>query len=117
MINKAFSKQALRQCQSLLLVCCAGLLTEGVQARDHLLGALDNETLLNCENLHWSGQAAEAEACYLAIIRTVNPPEIQAEAMWALGDLYTADELFEQAAELNPENAMILVRTGELVSL
>ncbi|MAM69833.1 MAG: hypothetical protein CMP91_01640 [Gammaproteobacteria bacterium] len=114
MINKAFSKQALRQCQSLLLVCCAGLLTEGVQARDHLLGALDNETLLNCENLHWSGQAAEAEACYLAIIRTVNPPEIQAEAMWALGDLYTADELFEQAAELNPENAMILVRTGEL---
>ena len=84
------------------------------QARDHLLGALDNPTLLSCENLHWSGQSAEAEACYLAIIRTVNPPEIQAEAMWALGDLHTADELFEQAAQQQPENAMILVRTGEL---
>ncbi len=34
--------------------------------------------------------------------------------MWALGDLYTADELLEQAAHLNPDNAMILVRTGEL---
>jgi tetratricopeptide (TPR) repeat protein len=83
-------------------------------AREHLLGALDNENLLNCESLHWSGQILEANACYLSIVRTVNPPEIQAEAMWALGDLYTADELFEQAAQLSPDNAMILVRTGEL---
>ncbi len=96
------------------LVCCAGLFCFPLQAREHLLGALDNENLLACEEVHWSGQSAEAEACYLGIIRTPNPPEIQAEAMWALGDLYTADELFEQAAELSPENAMILVRTGEL---
>lgn len=83
-------------------------------AREHLFGALDNDTLLNCENLYWSGQSLDASACYMEIIRMVNPPEIQAEAMWALGDLYTADDLLEQAAQLNPENAMILVRTGEL---
>lgn len=98
-------------CSSVLF---AGLFTEQTLAREHLLGALDNETLLNCENLYWSGQSLEANACYLSIVRGINPPEIQAEAMWALGDLYTADELFEQAAEANPDNAMILVRTGEL---
>ena len=84
------------------------------QAREHLFGALNNESLLNCENFYWAGQSIEANACYMNIIRTVNPPEIQAEAMWALGDLYTADELLEQAAQLSPDNAMILVRTGEL---
>ncbi len=99
---------------ALLSACCVVLFNGQTQAREHLLGALDNPVLLNCENLHWSGQAAEAEACYLSIIRTINPPEIQAEAMWALGDLHTADELFEQAAQLQPDNAMILVRTGEL---
>lgn len=95
-------------------IASAFLFSAPSQAREHLLGALDNETLLACENLHWSGQSLEANACYLNIIRTVHPPEIQAEAMWALGDLYTADELLEQAAQLDPDNAMILVRTGEL---
>ncbi len=108
------AKHPVLQRSALMLACCASLFSTEILARDHLLGALDNEILLNCENLYWSGQQAEANACYLGIIRTVNPPEIQAEAMWALGDLYTADELFEQAAELDPDNAMILVRTGEL---
>jgi tetratricopeptide (TPR) repeat protein len=107
-------KHSALQRSALMLACCASLFSTETLAREHLLGALDNEALLNCENLHWSGQQAEANACYLGIVRTINPPEIQAEAMWALGDLYTADELFEQAADLDPENAMILVRTGEL---
>ncbi len=79
-------------------ISSAILLASPSQAREHLFGALDNETLLNCETLHWSGQSLEANACYMNIVRTVNPPEIQAEAMWALGDLYTADELLEQAS-------------------
>ncbi len=95
-------------------ISSAILLASPSQAREHLFGALDNETLLNCETLHWSGQNLEANACYMNIVRTINPPEILAEAMWALGDLYTADELLEQATQLNPDNAMILVRTGEL---
>ncbi len=99
---------------ALLLAGSLLLFTSKVQAREHLLGALDNEVLLNCENLYWSGAKAEANNCYLTIIGTINPPEIQAEAMWALGDLYSADELLEQAAQSSPENAMILVRTGEL---
>jgi len=97
-----------------LVACSAILFAAHTQAKEHLLGALDNETLLNCDNLYWSGQSLDANACYLSIVRTVHPPEIQAEAMWALGDLYTADELLEQAAQLSPDNAMILVRTGEL---
>ena len=97
-----------------LVACSAILFTAHTQARDHLLGALDNEALLNCENLYWSGQTLEANACYLNIVRTIHPPEIQAEALWALGDLYTADKLLEQATQLSPNNAMILVRTGEL---
>ncbi len=97
-----------------LVACSVMLVVSHSQAREHLLGALDNDTLLNCENLYWSGQRLKANACYLNIVRTTNPPEIQAEAIWALGDLYTADELLEQAAQLSPDNAMILVRTGEL---
>ena len=79
-------------------IASAILFAVTAQAREHLFGALDNEALVNCENLYWAGQSVEANACYMNIIRTVNPPEIQAEAMWALGDLYTADELLEQAA-------------------
>ncbi len=110
--NTATSK--LRTATFSLAVCSVVLLSPLSLARDHLLGALENESLLRCENLHWSGQAIEAEACYRALVRGNNPTEIQAEAMWALGDLYSADNLFERAAELAPENAMIFVRTGEL---
>ncbi len=103
MNSVATNRLPLLKRSAVMLACCAGLwCSSPLQAREHLLGALDNDTLLACEDLHWSGQSAEAEACYLAIIRTPNPPEIQAEAMWALDDLYTADELFEQAAELSP---------------
>ncbi len=68
-------------------ISSAILFASPAQSREHLLGALDNEALLNCEALYWSGQSVEASACYRNIILTINPPEIQAEAMWALGDL------------------------------
>lgn len=95
---------------SLLLLLASGL----VEARDHLYGALNNQDLLQCESLHWNGQLGEAANCYRSLLSLVQPPEIRAEAMWASGDIQTANSLFQSAVESSPENADIRLRWGEL---
>ena len=85
------------------------------QAREPHYGALEHEGLLQCEDLYWHGERTEAAACYQSLMRNLaQPPQIRAEAMWAQGDVKTANSLFQTAVQSAPENPDIRVRWGEL---
>lgn len=85
-----------------------------MQAREPLYGVLDHEGLLACEAAFWSGQRNEAESCYRSLLATPLPALIQAEALWALGDMQGANERFQQAQNDAPDDATIRLRWGEL---
>ena len=85
------------------------------QAREHLYGVIGHNGLLNCEILHWEDRRREAGACYQSLTRNPTmPPHIRAEAMWALGDVRSANNLFQTAVQSEPDNALIRLRWGEL---
>jgi len=65
----------------LLIPVFTSFLIQPAQARDPLYGALDNEALVECENLHWSGNAAQASACYTDLYSSQQPSSIRAEAL------------------------------------
>jgi len=88
--------------------------TASVFARDHLYGALENEALLQCETLSWNGQTAEARVCYSRLNTRDQPPQIRAEAFWALDDLQAANTQFREAISQSPEDPMVRIRWGEL---
>jgi len=98
----------------LLIPVFTSFLVQPAQARDLLYGALDNEALVECENLHWSGNAAQASACYTDLYSSQQPSSIRAEALWALGDEQGANSQFQQAFNDFPEAPMVRVRWGEL---
>ena len=85
-----------------------------VHARDHLYGALDNENLLACESLFWSGQSGQAAACYNRLYSPEQPALIRAEVLWAQGNLQGANSQFQQAITDFPDDPMVRVRWGEL---
>ena len=43
-----------------------------------------------------------------------HPPQIRAEAFWALGDLQSANTQFRDAISQFPEDPMVRIRWGEL---
>ena len=86
------------------------------QARDIHYGAVKHPDLLDCDQLQWHGQNDEADACYRLLLGKDVPPAIHAEAAWALGDLQLANRLFRDAAALQPDDASIRVRWGDLFS-
>ncbi|MDT8398129.1 MAG: tetratricopeptide repeat protein [Pseudomonadales bacterium] len=100
----------------LVLAAGAGLAHAGfADAREPLYGALDHSDLEQCETLFWSGQSDAASVCYQALLLDLSyPAQIRAEAMWALGDVKTANALFQSAVQSSPENPSIRVRWGEL---
>lgn len=90
-------------------------LSATAEARDWHYGALENEDLLACEAQYWRGERTEAAACYRALAATPSqPPELRAEAMWALGDVKTANSLFQTAVQSSPDSARVRLRWGEL---
>lgn len=98
----------------LLAACISAVLAAPAQAREPLYGMLDNEGLLSCEASFWSGQRSDAESCYRGLLTTPQPILVQAEALWALGDLQGANGRFQQATNDNPDDAMLRLRWGEL---
>lgn len=95
---------------ALLLALSAG----AALARDIPYGVLDNEALAQCDTLHWSGQDAAADTCYRNLAGSQQPPQIRAEALWALGDRQGANTLFQTAFNAFPEDPLVRVRWGEL---
>ena len=99
---------------SLCLAFLLPSLSANTFARDHLYGALENEALLQCDTLSWSGESAEARNCYASLNSLQHPPQIRAEAFWALGDLQSANTQFRDAISQFPEDPMVRIRWGEL---
>lgn len=99
-----------------LAALAAGLFAcvAGVEAREQLYGALDDASLLQCENRFWHGQTNEAASCYRGLLTANTPAGIRAEALWALGDLQGANTVFQQAVNADEQNALLRLRWGEL---
>lgn len=93
----------------LLAVVCAPTF-----ARDQLYGVLDNKDLLACETAHWSGQINAAQDCYSLLLTSNQPQLIRAEALWALGDVRAANEMFQLAMTAEPQNPQVRIRWGDL---
>ena len=107
------SCQFLRQ-SALAAGLAMAVITPALEAREMLLGAVDNPDLIACEDLHWSGQVLEAQSCYRGLLNVNQPAAIRAEALWALGDLQGANSFFQTAQNDSPDDAVIRLRWGEL---
>lgn len=97
-----------------LLAVVAPLAASSAAAREQLYGVLDNANLLRCETAQWSGQLDEAQTCYRSLLTLETSAAIHAEALWALGELQSANTAFQQAIDLEPQNPLVRVRWGEL---
>ena len=83
-------------------------------ARDIHYGAITDPGLLACDELRWAGMPDKARSCYMELFGNSTVPAVQAEVYWALGDLKSANSLFQLAVERAPDDAGIRARWGEL---
>ncbi len=84
-----------------------------VYARDIHYGAVSDTRLAACDAFEWRGRQDDSRSCYRALLGHTDPA-IRAEAMWALGDLKSANQLFQQAAGAQPRNARVRARWARL---
>jgi len=87
--------------------------TSAAQARDIHYGAVSDARLGQCDTAEWQGKQADARTCYRSVLQASPDPAIRAEAMWALGDLKSANDLFKQAAAAQPKNSRVRARWAE----
>jgi len=90
------------------------MVSAGALARDNLYGVLAFPGLIECEDLHWSGQADRATICYNNLYASTQDARIRAEVLWARGDLQGANTQFQTAFNAFPEDPLVRVRWGEL---
>jgi len=77
-------------------------------------GAASHPELLLCDQMHWRGETDDSNVCYRKLLQTDLPTAVHAEAAWALNELQLANQLFRDAAAMNPDDAAIRVRWGDL---
>ena len=94
----------------MLLVC----LQNSPVARPLHYGAIDFPELNKCDALQWSGKRQDARQCYRALLQISGDPLIQAEATWALGDIKTANSLFQAAAKSFVDDPQVRLRWADL---
>ncbi|MGK0299137.1 MAG: tetratricopeptide (TPR) repeat protein, partial [Gammaproteobacteria bacterium] len=85
-----------------------------LNARPLHYGSIDNEDLNLCDALQWKGKRQDAQVCYRQLFQASSDPLIHAEASWALGDIKTANSLFQAAVKTSPEDASIRIRWADL---
>ncbi len=85
-----------------------------VVARSMHYGAINIQDLKQCDEMHWHGELQPARQCYRQLISTSADLLVQAESTWALGDIKSANTLFQSAVKADPDNALIRLRWGEL---
>jgi tetratricopeptide (TPR) repeat protein len=99
---------------SCLVLLLAGFWCASVVARNIHYGAVTEPVLLECDAMQWSGRRAAADLCYSNLLQRSANPLARAEAAWALGDLKTANNWFQEAASLQPDSAAVRQRWGDL---
>ena len=83
-------------------------------ARGIHYGAVADPALDRCDALQWRGDRVAARDCYRQLLASAVPAPVRAEAAWALGDLKTANTLYQSAVAAAPDNATVRLRWGEL---
>jgi tetratricopeptide (TPR) repeat protein len=82
--------------------------------RDIHYGAVSDEDIFACDQLHWRGQIEDSRNCYANLLRSSTLLPVRAEAAWALKDLQAANSWFQQAMRENPDDVATRVRWGDL---
>jgi tetratricopeptide (TPR) repeat protein len=72
------------------------------------------EALVACDGQAYRGARTEAAACYRNLLAQNADTRIKADAAQALGDVRTANSLFQSAIKEYPEDARLRTRWGEL---
>ncbi|HEY5665113.1 MAG TPA: tetratricopeptide repeat protein [Gammaproteobacteria bacterium] len=72
------------------------------------------EALRACDESLFRGQRAESARCFAALLGADPDPRIRAEASWALGNVVTANEYFQEAFDTYPDDPRLRVRWGKL---
>ncbi|MEX2353700.1 MAG: tetratricopeptide repeat protein, partial [Gammaproteobacteria bacterium] len=88
-------------------------MTDGFARQIHY-GAVDDPALQACDELDWAGEKQAAQQCYRDLLQQTTNPAIQAEISWALGDIRTANSLFQSAVKMQADNAGVRLRWAEL---
>ncbi len=85
-----------------------------LMARSMHYGAISMPGLEQCDEMQWRGELVQARQCYGQLISSNPELLVQAESTWALGDIKSANTLFQSAVKADPDNALIRLRWGEL---
>jgi tetratricopeptide (TPR) repeat protein len=72
------------------------------------------EVLRTCDESRYRGQRADSARCFAALLGGDADPRIKAEAAWALGNVVTANQYFQEAFDAYPEDPRLRVRWGKL---
>ena len=97
------------------LVACLVTAGPGLgSSRSIHYGAVADEELRTCDQLHWKGQVDESRPCYANLLRSSDKASVRAEAAWALNDLQAANSWFQQAMRGDPDDVPTRVRWGDL---
>jgi len=94
------------------------LISNIIDARPLHYAAVDLQAVQACDDLKWVGDLDAAQNCYQALLQNNSSLASKAEASWALGDVQTANSLFEQASRAgeadSDQQSRILSRWGDL---
>jgi tetratricopeptide (TPR) repeat protein len=102
----------LRVSASVLVAALAGAATSHALTIEY---ALDRPAeLVACDEPLYRGARADAEACYRRLVAGSTDVRIKADAARALGDVRTANSLFQEGIKQFPEDARLRARWGEL---
>ena len=85
-------------------------------AREIHYGAIDHPRLNACDALAWRGREDESGRCYRELVSATGDPVIGAEAFWALGDIKSANTLFQEAVKARPDDPVARLRWGGLAA-
>ncbi|MDX1562310.1 MAG: tetratricopeptide repeat protein, partial [Gammaproteobacteria bacterium] len=80
--------------------------------------AADRAPALAACDADWHrGRRAEAASCYSSLLVAESDPRIRAEAAWALGNVQSANDYFQQAFDTYPDDPSLRTRWGKLFSV
>lgn len=94
------------------------LVSNILDARPLHYAAVDSQAVQTCDELKWVGDLNGAQNCYQGLLQDNSSIASKAEAAWALGDVQSANGLFEQASRATQDDAdqqsRVLSRWGDL---
>jgi tetratricopeptide (TPR) repeat protein len=73
--------------------------------------------LLACDAQLFRGEAAASARCYAGLLAANDDLRIKAESAWALSNYVSANQYFQEAFDVYPEDPLLRARWGELFAV